>query len=165
MNTGDTNTQAPTAAKAAAHSFFGSLAPVERPVEWGGIHQNQVSFHILSGKEEQRATGYARAVAEGATTSAQYMTAVTIARLAYAIVAVDGKSVAKECPTVEDRVAMVEELGSPLIDALIEAYGDAREEPLQLLSEMMEDTPGFAQPASQDGPSSETLAYGMDDEG
>ncbi len=161
MNTVDTNTQAPAAARAVAYSFFGSLAPIERPVEWGGIHQNQVSFHILSGKEEQKCTGYARAVAEGATTSQQYLTAVTVARLAYALDAVDGKPVAEACPTVEDRVAMVEELPSPLIDSLIEAYSEARDEPLLLLSEMMEDAPGF----EQNGSSSEMLDYGTADEG
>ncbi len=163
MNTVDTTTQAPSAAKAAAHFLFGTLAPIERVVEWGGGLRNTVSYHLLSAGEEQRVTRYGRVVAEGATTSQEYLMAVTIARLAYSLRVVDGKVVAKECPTIDDRLEMVGELGSPLLDALISEYGDAREEPLQLLSEMLEDAPDFEQPASGNGLSSETLAYGMDE--
>lgn len=141
--------------------FARTLAPITRPVSWNG-HTNVVTFKILTGGEEREVTRYARRDAGGVETSQQYIVSATLARLAYALVAVDGDNVDDSCKDIDQRLEMVEDLSSPCIDALIEAYSRARDEPLVYLNEMERDAASFGVARAENGPSSARAASGTD---
>jgi len=151
----------PDALVPAATWFARTLAPITRPVSWNG-HTNVVTFKILTGGEEREVTRYARRDAGGVETSQQYIVSATLARLAYALVAVDGDNVDDSCKDIDQRLEMVEDLSSPCIDALIEAYSDARGEPLVYLDEMERDAASFGVARAENGPSSARAASGTD---
>ncbi len=161
MNAVDTQ-QAPSAAQAAAHSYFGTLAPISKAVEWNG-HVSQCELRILEAGEIAQVMRFAYGQTDGRTTSDEYLQAQNIALAAGCLVRVDGKLVDDECKTERDRLQMASELPDSLLEAIVEAYGQARQEPIAFLADLQQDdAEGKDEPASEPGSPSESWGYGMD---
>src|SRR4051794_36013007 len=80
-------------------AFFGTLAPAERDVEWNS-HHNTVSLRILEADEQRWCSQYAFERSQGHPEAEAYLQARTIALIAKALDAVDGKPIAAECKTL-----------------------------------------------------------------
>lgn len=132
--------------------FFGTLAPIEMLIEWNG-HSNVVSLRILEADENVQVSTYAWARAQGHPEGDAYLLAQTIARIAFALVAVDGKPISDECHSLDDRLVLAAELPDTLQDSIIDAYGDARMMPIAFLAEMEEDGDSFGAPPTGSGSS------------
>jgi hypothetical protein len=132
--------------------FFSTLAPCEREVEWNG-HKNTVSLRILEADEQRWCSQYAYERSQGRPEAEAYLQARTIALIAKALEAVDGKPLADECKTLEHRLQLAAELPDTLQEALIAAYDEARYEPIKLVQEMAEQ-PNFAPTPTESGASS-----------
>jgi hypothetical protein len=132
-------------------TFFGTLAPVQRDVEWNS-HKNTVSLRILEAEEQRWCSQYAFARSEGHSEAEAYLQARTIALIAKTLEAVDGVPISTECKTLEHRLQLAAELPDTLQEALIAAYDEARYEPIRLVQEMASD-PNFAQTPTGSGAS------------
>lgn len=138
-------------------SFFDSIEPVTEPVPWNG-RAHHVTYAFPTTAEELQILEW---VETENFEDNQRLLAESVARMAYAVVAVNGKAVRDDYKTFEERVKFVESFPGPLFKAIVLVWDIVRDMPITLANSMVLDS-DFDSAPSENGASSSGAASTMD---